>query len=110
MFTRLSRFILADEQEDDFPGRVGSFFFFFIIIKTCGWIYKTVSFVSVILKLSLRLQFSQEDEEGRGDLPRLSEGEDSILEQTHHVIIPSYTSWFNNNRYVHTHNSYHFCS
>uniref|UniRef100_A0A674NPH4 SWI/SNF related BAF chromatin remodeling complex subunit C1b n=1 Tax=Takifugu rubripes TaxID=31033 RepID=A0A674NPH4_TAKRU len=35
--------------------------------------------------------------EGRGDLPRLSEGEDSITEQTHHVIIPSYTSWFNNN-------------
>uniref|UniRef100_A0A674NFN1 SWI/SNF related BAF chromatin remodeling complex subunit C1b n=1 Tax=Takifugu rubripes TaxID=31033 RepID=A0A674NFN1_TAKRU len=39
----------------------------------------------------------REDEEGRGDLPRLSEGEDSITEQTHHVIIPSYTSWFNNN-------------
>lgn len=26
MFTRLSPFIPADEQEDDFPGRVGSFF------------------------------------------------------------------------------------
>lgn len=34
-------------------------------------------------------------------MPRLSEGEDSITEQTHHVIIPSYTSWFNNNRYIH---------
>uniref|UniRef100_A0A4W6CQU4 SWI/SNF related BAF chromatin remodeling complex subunit C1b n=1 Tax=Lates calcarifer TaxID=8187 RepID=A0A4W6CQU4_LATCA len=39
----------------------------------------------------------QEDEEGRGEMPRLSEGEDNITEQTHHIIIPSYTSWFNNN-------------
>ncbi|XP_030003411.1 SWI/SNF complex subunit SMARCC1b isoform X2 [Sphaeramia orbicularis] len=39
----------------------------------------------------------REDEEGRADVPRLSEGEDSITEQTHHIIIPSYTSWFNNN-------------
>ncbi|KAK5855190.1 hypothetical protein PBY51_005319 [Eleginops maclovinus] len=38
----------------------------------------------------------REDEEGR-DIPRLSEGEDNITEQTHHIIIPSYTSWFNNN-------------
>uniref|UniRef100_A0A8D3DDK6 SWI/SNF related BAF chromatin remodeling complex subunit C1b n=1 Tax=Scophthalmus maximus TaxID=52904 RepID=A0A8D3DDK6_SCOMX len=38
------------------------------------------------------------DEEGRGDMPRLSEGEDNITEQTHHIIIPSYTSWFNYNR------------
>uniref|UniRef100_A0A4W6CQN1 SWI/SNF related BAF chromatin remodeling complex subunit C1b n=1 Tax=Lates calcarifer TaxID=8187 RepID=A0A4W6CQN1_LATCA len=38
-----------------------------------------------------------EDEEGRGEMPRLSEGEDNITEQTHHIIIPSYTSWFNNN-------------
>lgn len=27
MFTSLLRFIPADEQEEDFPGRVGSFFF-----------------------------------------------------------------------------------
>ena len=40
----------------------------------------------------------QEDEEGRAELPRLSEGEDHITEQTHHIIIPSYTSWFNYNR------------
>ncbi|XP_041867430.1 SWI/SNF complex subunit SMARCC1-like [Melanotaenia boesemani] len=39
----------------------------------------------------------REDEEGRGEMPRLSEGEDSITEQTHHIIIPSYTSWFNYN-------------
>ncbi|XP_039977046.1 SWI/SNF complex subunit SMARCC1b [Xiphias gladius] len=39
----------------------------------------------------------REDEEGRGELPRLSEGEDNITEQTHHIIIPSYTSWFNYN-------------
>uniref|UniRef100_A0AAQ5XUN2 SWI/SNF related, matrix associated, actin dependent regulator of chromatin, subfamily c, member 1b n=1 Tax=Amphiprion ocellaris TaxID=80972 RepID=A0AAQ5XUN2_AMPOC len=38
-----------------------------------------------------------EDEEGRGENPRLSEGEDNITEQTHHIIIPSYTSWFNYN-------------
>uniref|UniRef100_A0A3B4TWH6 SWI/SNF related BAF chromatin remodeling complex subunit C1b n=1 Tax=Seriola dumerili TaxID=41447 RepID=A0A3B4TWH6_SERDU len=38
-----------------------------------------------------------EDEEGRGEMPRLSEGEDNITEQTHHIIIPSYTSWFNYN-------------
>ncbi|XP_028316401.1 SWI/SNF complex subunit SMARCC1b [Gouania willdenowi] len=39
----------------------------------------------------------REDEEGRGDIPRFSEGEENITEQTHHIIIPSYTSWFNNN-------------
>ncbi|KAF7658933.1 hypothetical protein LDENG_00005880 [Lucifuga dentata] len=39
----------------------------------------------------------REDEEGRGEIPRLSEGEDNITEQTHHIIIPSYTSWFNYN-------------
>uniref|UniRef100_A0A3Q1J0K5 SWI/SNF related, matrix associated, actin dependent regulator of chromatin, subfamily c, member 1b n=1 Tax=Anabas testudineus TaxID=64144 RepID=A0A3Q1J0K5_ANATE len=38
-----------------------------------------------------------EDEEGRGEIPRLLEGEDNITEQTHHIIIPSYTSWFNYN-------------
>uniref|UniRef100_A0A8C9ZXT5 SWI/SNF related BAF chromatin remodeling complex subunit C1b n=1 Tax=Sander lucioperca TaxID=283035 RepID=A0A8C9ZXT5_SANLU len=39
----------------------------------------------------------REDEEGRGEITRLSEGEDNVTEQTHHIIIPSYTSWFNNN-------------
>lgn len=42
----------------------------------------------------------QEDEEGRGESSRLSEGEDNITEQTHHIIIPSYTSWFNYNRWA----------
>ncbi|XP_034016750.1 SWI/SNF complex subunit SMARCC1b [Thalassophryne amazonica] len=39
----------------------------------------------------------RDEEEGRAELSRLSEGEGSILEQTHHIIIPSYTSWFNYN-------------
>ncbi|KAM6974682.1 SWI/SNF complex subunit SMARCC1b isoform 2-T2 [Tautogolabrus adspersus] len=39
----------------------------------------------------------RDDEEGRGEISRLSEAEESIPEQTHHIIIPSYTSWFNNN-------------
>ncbi|XP_041664345.1 SWI/SNF complex subunit SMARCC1b [Cheilinus undulatus] len=39
----------------------------------------------------------RDDEEGRPEIPRLSEAEESIPEQTHHIIIPSYTSWFNNN-------------
>ncbi|KAM4631220.1 SWI/SNF complex subunit SMARCC1b isoform 2-T2 [Polymixia lowei] len=39
----------------------------------------------------------REDEEGRGEVSRLSEAEDNITEQTHHIIIPSYTSWFNYN-------------
>lgn len=39
----------------------------------------------------------RDDEDGRGEIPRLSEGEDNITEQTHHIIIPSYTSWFNYN-------------
>ncbi|KAM9385401.1 SWI/SNF complex subunit SMARCC1b [Pholidichthys leucotaenia] len=39
----------------------------------------------------------RDDEEGRGETPRLSEAEENIIEQTHHIIIPSYTSWFNNN-------------
>uniref|UniRef100_A0A1A7WDD2 SWI/SNF related, matrix associated, actin dependent regulator of chromatin, subfamily c, member 1b n=1 Tax=Iconisemion striatum TaxID=60296 RepID=A0A1A7WDD2_9TELE len=38
----------------------------------------------------------REDEDGR-EVPRLSEGEDNVTEQTHHIIIPSYTSWFNYN-------------
>uniref|UniRef100_A0A665X4F5 SWI/SNF complex subunit SMARCC1-like n=1 Tax=Echeneis naucrates TaxID=173247 RepID=A0A665X4F5_ECHNA len=41
--------------------------------------------------------FPGRDEEGRGEIPRLSEGEDNVTEQTHHIIIPSYTSWFNYN-------------
>ncbi|XP_034400467.1 SWI/SNF complex subunit SMARCC1b isoform X2 [Cyclopterus lumpus] len=39
----------------------------------------------------------RDDDEGRGDITRLSEGEDNITEQTHHIIIPSYTSWFSYN-------------
>ncbi|XP_054619133.1 SWI/SNF complex subunit SMARCC1b isoform X2 [Dunckerocampus dactyliophorus] len=39
----------------------------------------------------------REDEEGRVEIPRLLEGEENITEQTHHIIIPSFTSWFNNN-------------
>uniref|UniRef100_M3ZRG7 SWI/SNF related BAF chromatin remodeling complex subunit C1b n=1 Tax=Xiphophorus maculatus TaxID=8083 RepID=M3ZRG7_XIPMA len=39
----------------------------------------------------------REEDEGRSEIPRLSEGEDNITEQTHHIIIPSYTSWFNYN-------------
>uniref|UniRef100_A0A674DG92 SWI/SNF related BAF chromatin remodeling complex subunit C1b n=1 Tax=Salmo trutta TaxID=8032 RepID=A0A674DG92_SALTR len=38
----------------------------------------------------------REDEEGREGL-RLSDGEDNITEQTHHIIVPSYTAWFNYN-------------
>ncbi|XP_061738757.1 SWI/SNF complex subunit SMARCC1b isoform X2 [Nerophis ophidion] len=39
----------------------------------------------------------RDEEEGRVEIPRLLEGEDNITEQTHHIIIPSFTSWFNNN-------------
>ncbi|XP_014898473.1 SWI/SNF complex subunit SMARCC1b [Poecilia latipinna] len=39
----------------------------------------------------------REEDEGRSEIPRLSEGEDNVTEQTHHIIIPSYTSWFNYN-------------
>ena len=42
----------------------------------------------------------QEDEDGRADVSHLSDVEDNIPEQTHHIIIPSYTSWFNYNRSV----------
>ncbi|KAJ7991618.1 hypothetical protein DPEC_G00285770 [Dallia pectoralis] len=38
----------------------------------------------------------RDDEEGREGM-RLSDGEDHITEQTHHIIIPSYTAWFNYN-------------
>ncbi|KAK6324170.1 hypothetical protein J4Q44_G00065090 [Coregonus suidteri] len=38
----------------------------------------------------------EDDEEGREGL-RLSDGEDNITEQTHHIIVPSYTAWFNYN-------------
>lgn len=44
-----SPFIPADEQEEDFPGRV-RVFFSSIVIRTCRRFYKTVSFVSLILK------------------------------------------------------------
>lgn len=39
----------------------------------------------------------REDEEGRVEISRFLEGEENVTEQTHHIIIPSYTSWFNNN-------------
>ncbi|KAG7281364.1 hypothetical protein CRUP_023515 [Coryphaenoides rupestris] len=39
----------------------------------------------------------RDDEDGRGDVSHLSDVEDNITEQTHHIIIPSYTSWFNYN-------------
>ncbi|XP_030203212.1 SWI/SNF complex subunit SMARCC1b [Gadus morhua] len=39
----------------------------------------------------------REDEDGRADVSHLSDVEDNIPEQTHHIIIPSYTSWFNYN-------------
>ncbi|KAJ3609080.1 hypothetical protein NHX12_023607 [Muraenolepis orangiensis] len=39
----------------------------------------------------------REDEDGRGDVSHLSDVEDNITEQTHHIIVPSYTSWFNYN-------------
>ncbi|XP_038144566.1 SWI/SNF complex subunit SMARCC1b [Cyprinodon tularosa] len=39
----------------------------------------------------------REEDEGRSEIPRLLEGEENITEQTHHIIIPSYTSWFNYN-------------
>ena len=42
----------------------------------------------------------QEDEDGRADVSHLSDVEDNITEQTHHIIVPSYTSWFNYNRSV----------
>ncbi|XP_053718249.1 SWI/SNF complex subunit SMARCC1b isoform X1 [Synchiropus splendidus] len=39
----------------------------------------------------------RDDEDGRVEIPRLLEGEENIAEQTHHIIIPSYTAWYNNN-------------
>ncbi|XP_051927872.1 SWI/SNF complex subunit SMARCC1b isoform X2 [Hippocampus zosterae] len=60
-----------DDQEDDFPGRP--------MLCLLAWIV------------------NQDDEEGRMEIPRLLEGEENVTEQTHHIIIPSYTSWFNNN-------------
>uniref|UniRef100_A0AAY4B036 SWI/SNF related, matrix associated, actin dependent regulator of chromatin, subfamily c, member 1b n=1 Tax=Denticeps clupeoides TaxID=299321 RepID=A0AAY4B036_9TELE len=38
-----------------------------------------------------------DEEEGKLDYGRLDTGEDSATEQTHHIIIPSYTSWFDYN-------------
>uniref|UniRef100_A0A8C5NDD4 SWI/SNF complex subunit SMARCC1-like n=1 Tax=Gouania willdenowi TaxID=441366 RepID=A0A8C5NDD4_GOUWI len=59
---------------------------------------KNVVFIFLCFKRNNTiLLYVQEDEEGRGDIPRFSEGEENITEQTHHIIIPSYTSWFNNN-------------
>lgn len=42
-----SHFIPADEQEDDFPGRVGSSL---LLSKSVGDLLDCISFVSVILK------------------------------------------------------------
>ncbi|XP_028846384.1 SWI/SNF complex subunit SMARCC1-like isoform X1 [Denticeps clupeoides] len=39
----------------------------------------------------------RDEEEGKLDYGRLDTGEDSATEQTHHIIIPSYTSWFDYN-------------
>uniref|UniRef100_A0A3P9N7S0 SWI/SNF related BAF chromatin remodeling complex subunit C1b n=1 Tax=Poecilia reticulata TaxID=8081 RepID=A0A3P9N7S0_POERE len=49
------------------------------------------------VKGGIMADLGKEEDEGRSEIPRLSEGEDNITEQTHHIIIPSYTSWFNYN-------------
>lgn len=45
--------------------------------------------------VSVRVQ--DEDDQGR-EFGR--EGEESATEQTHHIIIPSYSSWFDYNWYI----------
>ncbi|KAJ8273161.1 hypothetical protein GJAV_G00098240 [Gymnothorax javanicus] len=40
----------------------------------------------------------KDEDEGKLEISRLMEsGEDNVTEQTHHIIIPSYTSWFDYN-------------
>uniref|UniRef100_A0A8C9U0V4 SWI/SNF related BAF chromatin remodeling complex subunit C1a n=1 Tax=Scleropages formosus TaxID=113540 RepID=A0A8C9U0V4_SCLFO len=51
-------------------------------------------------KLNLHILFltSQDDEEPGKDVNRLLDsGEDNVTEQTHHIIVPSYASWFDYN-------------
>uniref|UniRef100_A0A1A8M5V6 SWI/SNF related, matrix associated, actin dependent regulator of chromatin, subfamily c, member 1a n=1 Tax=Nothobranchius pienaari TaxID=704102 RepID=A0A1A8M5V6_9TELE len=38
-----------------------------------------------------------DEEQGKGEVNRLDASEDNVTEQTHHIIIPSYASWFDYN-------------
>ncbi|XP_064203824.1 SWI/SNF complex subunit SMARCC1b isoform X2 [Anguilla rostrata] len=44
------------------------------------------------------LSGGKDEDEGKGEMGRLLDsGEDNVTEQTHHIIIPSYASWFDYN-------------
>uniref|UniRef100_A0A8C6MKH9 SWI/SNF related, matrix associated, actin dependent regulator of chromatin subfamily c member 2 n=1 Tax=Nothobranchius furzeri TaxID=105023 RepID=A0A8C6MKH9_NOTFU len=47
--------------------------------------------------LSLPDYLQDDEEQGKGEVNRLDASEDNVTEQTHHIIIPSYASWFDYN-------------
>lgn len=50
------------------------------------------------LSLSLRRHPQDDEEQGKMEMNRLMDtSEDNVTEQTHHIIIPSYSAWFDYN-------------
>lgn len=54
--------------------------------------------LSLFLSLSLRRHLQDDEEQGKTEMNRLMDAsEDNVTEQTHHIIIPSYSAWFDYN-------------
>lgn len=61
--------------------------------------YLTQPIFIPLTRLSLSLSLLQDDEEqSKTEFNRLMDAsEDNVTEQTHHIIIPSYSAWFDYN-------------
>lgn len=55
--------------------------------NTAGYTFLTLMFCN---------HFQDDEDQGR-EFGRAMEGEEGATEQTHHIIIPSYASWFDYN-------------
>lgn len=55
-------------------------------------------FGHMVSQTSLFLSLQDDEEQSKSEVNRLMDaGEDNVTEQTHHIIIPSYASWFDYN-------------
>uniref|UniRef100_A0A671UVR3 SWI/SNF related, matrix associated, actin dependent regulator of chromatin subfamily c member 2 n=1 Tax=Sparus aurata TaxID=8175 RepID=A0A671UVR3_SPAAU len=58
----------------------------------------TESIFNRLTCLTLCLLLQDDEEQGKAEINRLIDaGEDNVTEQTHHIIIPSYSAWFDYN-------------
>lgn len=59
---------------------------------------RTESIFNRLTCLTLCLLLQDDEEQGKAEINRLIDaGEDNVTEQTHHIIIPSYSAWFDYN-------------